>query len=108
MKKPRSKDRGTFAGRATIAESKVPLNRKLLLARGRLRRVELQRETIHAVAQTGWLRAVVEHVAEMAAAAAAMNFAAHHAEGAIFPFAHGVIQRLIEARPAGAALELGF
>src|ERR1700733_15671347 len=68
--------------------------------------MKLQRKTVHAVAQAGRLWTVIEDVAEMAAAATAMNFAAQHAEGAIFPFAHGIIQRLIEARPAGAAFVL--
>src|ERR1700722_8083365 len=70
--------------------------------------MELQRKTVHAVAQAGRLRTVIEDVAEMAAAATAMNFATQHAEGAVFPFAHGIVERLIEARPAGAAFEFGF
>src|SRR3954447_19848250 len=73
----------------------------------RLRRVEHQRKTVHAVAQAGRLRAVVEDVAEMAAAAGAMDFGAQHAEGPVLGLADGVFQRLPETRPAGAALELG-
>src|SRR3984885_11668885 len=68
--------------------------------------MKLQRKTVHAIAQAGRLRTVVEDMAEMAATAAAMNFAAQHAEGAVFPFGHGIVQRLIEARPAGTALVL--
>src|SRR5579862_1562477 len=67
-----------------------------------------QREAVHAVAQSGRLRAVIEDVAEMAAATAAMNFGAQHAEGAVLRLADRVLQRLIEARPAGAALILGL
>src|SRR6202035_4783860 len=97
MKMPRSEDRGTIAGRATIAG---PTS-----GRGRCSRMKHQRKTSHAVAQAGRLRPVVEDVAEMAAAAAAVNFGAQHPEGAVLGLADGVLQRLIEARPAGAALE---
>ena len=44
-----------------------------------LLRLELQRHAVHAVALAGGLRAVVEHVAEMAAAILAMHFHARHA-----------------------------
>src|ERR1700733_3903857 len=103
-KKPRSKDRGTIAGRATFAGSKIPKGVRKSARLGS-RGMELKRKTIHAVAPAGRLRTVVEHVAEMTAATAAMNFGTQHAEGAVFVLAHGVLQRLIEARPARAALE---
>src|SRR5580693_5967838 len=99
MKMPRSKDRGTIAGRATIAGQTS--------GRGRRSRMEHQRKTVHAVAQAGRLRAIVEDVAEMAAAATAVNFGAQHAEGAVLGLADGVLERLIKTRPAGAALEFG-
>src|SRR5262249_14129085 len=76
-------------------------------ARLRPRRMEDQRKTVHAIAQAGRLRAVVEDVAEVAAAAAAMHFGAGHAEGAVLGGADRILQRLVEARPASAALELG-
>src|SRR4051812_12516573 len=41
----------------------------------------------------------------MAAAAAAMHLGAQHAEGAVLGLADGVVERLVKARPAGAALE---
>src|SRR5689334_1663707 len=44
----------------------------------------------------------------MAAAAAAMHLGACHAKGAILGLAHRIVERLVEARPAGAALELRF
>src|SRR5215469_8811696 len=97
---PRSGDRGTFAGRATIAGR--------LLARGWGRRVKLQGKPVHAVTQAGRLRTIVKDVAEMAAAAAAMHLGAHHAKGAVLGLADGIFEWLIEARPAGTALELGF
>ena len=43
--------------------------------------LERQRDAVHAIAQAGRLRPVVEDVAEMAAAAAAMDRGADHAEG---------------------------
>src|SRR6202011_6071520 len=70
--------------------------------------MEYQRKAVHAVAQTGWRRPIVEHVTEMAAAAAAVNFGPQHPEGAVFGLAEGVLQRLIETRPAGAALVFGL
>src|SRR5690606_15438965 len=50
--------------------------------------------------------AVREHVSEVAAAAAAVHLRAHHAVAAIDARADGAVDRLEEARPAGAALEL--
>src|SRR5471032_985039 len=99
MKIPRSEDRGTIAGRATIA------GRRRRLARRRRCRMKQQRKAVHAVAQAGRLRPIVEDVTEMAAAAAAVNFGAQHPEGAVFGLADGVLERLVKTRPAGAALE---
>src|SRR6267143_1020886 len=99
MKMPRSKDRGTIAGRATIA------GRKRRSGRRWRRRMEYQRKAVHAVAQAGRLRPIVENVTEMAAAAAAVDFGSQHPEGAVFGLADGVLERLIKTRPAGAALE---
>src|SRR5215471_8683482 len=70
--------------------------------------MEHQRVAIHAIAQAGRLRAVVEDMAEMAAAATAMHFRASYAVGAVFRRADGVFERLVEARPAGPAFELGL
>src|SRR5579871_5987716 len=78
-----------------------------LSARLRRRRVEHQREAVHAVAQAGRLGAVIEDVAEMAAATAAVHLGTDHAEGTVLRFANRVLERLIEARPAGAAFEFG-
>src|SRR5438874_3003377 len=137
MKMPRSNDRGTIAGRATIAgrrsvfKENASRQRKRIQSRrvrtnqnrfrkktrqdknepsGRRwrRRMKYQGVAVHAVAQPGRLRPVVEHVPEMAAAAAAVDFGPQHAEGPIFGLADGVVERLVEARPAGAALELGL
>src|ERR1700689_98316 len=70
--------------------------------------MKYQRKAVHAVAQAGRLRPVVEDVTEMAAAAPAMNFGPQHPEGAVLGLADRVVERLIEPRPAGAALEFGL
>src|SRR5688500_2127448 len=65
-------------------------------------------KAVDAVAQAGRLRSVVENMTEMSAAATAMHFGPQHPEGAVFGLAEGVFQRLIKARPAGAALVFGL
>src|ERR1700716_2183749 len=67
--------------------------------------MEDQRKAVHAVAQAGRLRPIGEDVTEMAAAAAAVNFGPQHPKGAVFGLADGVLERLVKAWPAGAALE---
>src|SRR5689334_21133865 len=69
------------------------------------RRCELQRDPVHAVSLAGGRRAVVEHVAEMAAAAAAMHLGARQDQGVIVRCAHRILDRRVEARPPGAAVE---
>src|SRR5581483_1972390 len=53
-------------------------------------------------------RTVFKDVAEMAAATAAMHFGADHAPAAIARGFDRTGNRIVEARPAGAALELGL
>src|SRR6266403_426232 len=96
--KPRSEDRGTIAGRATIAGRWIEQSGRR--CRGRM---EYKRKAVHAVAQAGRLRPVVEEVTEMAAATAAVNFGARHPEGAVFGLADSALERLIKTRPTGAA-----
>src|SRR5690242_2444461 len=66
---------------------------------------EVQSARVDAVAQPGWIRAVVEHVPEMASAAAAQDLGAPHPEAAVLAdldvLRHG---RLVEARPPGAGI----
>src|SRR4051812_27760762 len=69
--------------------------------------MEDQPETVDAVARSGRLRTVVEDVAEVAAAAPAMHLGAEHAVGPVLGLADIALDRLVEARPSGAALELG-
>src|SRR5262249_40358582 len=70
--------------------------------------LEFQRDTVHAVALSGRLRPVVEHVAEMAAAAPAVHLGAWNDQAVIVRSAHRILDRRKEARPAGAALDLGL
>src|SRR5262245_17944745 len=69
-------------------------------------RPEHQREPVDAVAQPRRLGAVVEHVAEVAAAPPAKDRLADHAERGVALGQHGAVQGIPETRPAGAALEL--
>src|SRR5260370_39873736 len=68
---------------------------------------EEHRDAVHAIAQAGRSRTVVEDVAEMAAALRAMNRRPADAQRAVVRGADGVLQRLPETRPAGMAVELG-
>src|ERR1700751_779644 len=51
-------------------------------------------------------RAVIEHVPEMAAAAAAMRFLTHHAVASVRLRFDGARHRIVETRPSGSAFEL--
>ena len=73
------------------------------------RAVKAERDAVHAVAQAGRRRAVIEDMAEMAATLGAMDFLAHHVHRAVAVGRDGrVLQRRPEARPAGVAVELGL
>src|SRR5262249_50795869 len=72
---------------------------------GRSFRLEVHRHAVDAVAQSGGRRPVRKDVAEMAAAAAAMHLGANHAVAPIHGLLDRAILRIIETRPAGAALE---
>ena len=65
--------------------------------------MKLQRKAVHAIAQAGRLRPIVEDVTEMTAAAAAVNFGPQHPKSTVFGLADRVFERLVKARPAGAA-----
>ena len=70
--------------------------------------IEVQRAGVDAVAQAGRVRAVVEDVAEVAAAALADDLGAAHEEAVVGPgLDRVVVHRVEEARPAGAGVELG-
>src|SRR4029079_12963886 len=79
----------------------VPSSRRFLFGD------ELERDSVHAIAQARGLGPVVEHVAQMPAAAAAMHLRARHEQAFVVGGGDGVLQRRIEAGPAGAAVELG-
>src|ERR1700733_9533716 len=69
---------------------------------------EFHRRRIHAVAQAGRLRAVVEHMTQMGVAALAGNGRTIHSEGAV-AYLRDIDRRdrLPEAGPPGAGIELG-
>src|SRR3954471_22394678 len=69
-------------------------------------RLEVHGDAVDAVAQVRRRRAVLEHVTEVAAAAAAVHLGADHAVAAVGRGLDRARNRIVEARPAGAALEL--
>src|ERR1700730_17963120 len=71
-------------------------------------RVEHQPETVDAIEQSGRLRTVVDDMDEMADGDAEMHPGTVHVEGAILGLADIALDRLVEARPTRAALELGL
>src|ERR1051326_7857976 len=71
-------------------------------------RLEFHRDAVHAIALAGRLRPVVEDMAEGAAAPAAMHFGPRQDQAVIVRRADRVFDRRVEARPSGAALELGL
>ena len=69
--------------------------------------MKIERHAVHAVALAGRLGTIVENMAEMAAAAAAMNFGSCHEEAAVCLGFDRLVERRPKARPSGAAVELG-
>src|SRR5262249_36620931 len=67
---------------------------------------EAEGRAVHAIAQARRFRAVVEDVAEMAAAAAAMHGRSRHEKARIAGLADRAIERRPKTRPAGMAVEL--
>src|SRR5690606_38492266 len=77
---------------------------------GRMRRSgrdEFEGDAVDAIAQAGGRRAVLEDMALVAAAIGAVHLDALHAQCVVDRGAQGPVDEGIEARPAGAALELG-
>jgi hypothetical protein len=70
-------------------------------------RTEGHGDAVHAVAKTGGLRTVVEHVAEVTTAALAKHLGARHSEAVVGALENGSVQRPPETRPPGAAVEFG-
>src|SRR5215467_12220967 len=73
-----------------------------------LLRLEVHRHAVDAIAQMGRRRTVFKDMTEMTAAAAAMHFGADHAVTAVGRGLNRAWLGIVEARPAGAALELGL
>src|SRR3954462_12863241 len=72
------------------------------------RRGKIHRHAVDTVAQARRRRAVLEDVPEMAAAGGTMDFGADHAMAVVHRSLHRALDRVVEARPAGATLELQF
>src|SRR5688500_18500131 len=71
-------------------------------------RLEVQRDAVDAIAQAGRRRAVRENMTEVAAASAAVHLGAGHSKAAVLGRFGRTGLRIIEARPAGAALEFAL
>jgi hypothetical protein len=69
--------------------------------------MKIERDAVHAIALPGWRRAVVEDMAEMTAAAAAVDLGAGHEKAAVGLGFDRTIERRLEAWPSGSAVELG-
>lgn len=66
---------------------------------------KIHRHAIDAIAQMRRWRAVWKDMAEVAAAAAAMHLRSAHAMAAIHSAFDGAVNRIVKARPAGAAFK---
>ena len=94
------RDAGADRGRAGVDPFAA------LAANGLFLLFQVQRDRVDAVALTGRVRSVVEHVAEVAAAAGAHDLGAHHAVARVGSQLDGLGGgRLVEAGPARARLE---
>src|SRR5947208_1120188 len=78
-----SRRRTESQGVGAVLKPLSPSGREGLGSEGLLRRLELHRHAVHAVAQAGGRRAVGEDVAEVAAAAGAVDLGAGLEEAAV-------------------------
>ena len=70
-------------------------------------RHKIQGRRVHAVAQSGRLRTIVEHVTQVPVAARATHLRARLAKAAVRLLDHVLLrQRLVKAGPTGAGFEL--
>src|SRR4051812_23168041 len=70
-------------------------------------RLETGGDAVDAITLAGGRWPVGKDMAEVAAAARAVHFGAAHAVGRVLRYGGGPRNGIVEARPAGAALELG-
>ena len=69
---------------------------------------ELERNTIHAITEAGWLGPIIENMSEVASAAVTMNLGAdQEKEAAVLRCFDCPFNRSPEARPTRFAIELG-
>src|SRR5262252_4627097 len=85
--------------RAHIGKGKAALSVLPLLG------LKIHRDAIDAVTQMGRRRAILEDMTEMAAAAAAVHLSAGHAIAPVGRRFDRPFNRIVKARPAGAAVE---
>ena len=96
------------ARRAEPIRARLPVSPGASLGcRGCLSGMKVQRHAVHAVALTCRLRPVLEDMAQMSTAAAAMNLGSCHEKAAVGFGLDGFVERRPKARPSGAAVELG-
>src|ERR1700730_8613381 len=68
---------------------------------------ELERAAVHAIAQPGGIRPVIEHMAEMGLAGGAAHLRAAHEQRAVLVLGHrALVGGRVKARPARARIEL--
>src|SRR5579863_5324300 len=95
--------------RCEAASGFVRRDRRGLFRRRRFRLagVKIERHAVHAIALAGRRRPIVENMAQMPAATAAMHLGANHEKAAVARRFDRAVERRREARPAGAAVEFG-
>src|SRR5258706_2826249 len=95
--------RPAMVRRETTLSSQSEAALSWLLALG----LKTQGTAVRAIAQARRSRAVIEDMAQMAAASGAIKFSAHHTVAAVGGGRHRPRLGVPEAGPAGAAVELG-
>src|SRR5918912_553488 len=92
---------------APIMRSSSASRSRMAIAQRSALRLERKRGRVHAVAQAGRRRAIVEHVTEMRVAGGAEHFRAAHEQALVLFLAYVFLRdRGPEARPAGARFEI--
>src|SRR4051812_1977250 len=108
MRRTVAQDRSTESSRSFRCACERNPEREPFRRASPLRRLELQRDAVHAVAIAGRRRPIGEDVSEMAAAVGAVGLDASHAVAAIGGRPDRALDRSIKTRPAGPALVLRF
>src|SRR4051812_37778692 len=104
MRRTVAQDRSTESSRSYRCARRRNPEREPFRRASPLRRLELQRDAVHAVAIAGRRGPIGEDVSEMPAAVGTVDLDARHAVGGIGGGPDGAFNRSIKARPAGPAL----